>query len=44
MQLRYVFLLALLGTFSTTATAEPIARLTTHRATECPAPCPRAVP
>lgn len=42
MQLRYMFLLALLATFATSATAEPIARLTTHRAAECPAPCPRA--
>ena len=37
----YLFLLALLGAFATSATAEPIARLTTHRAAECPTPCPR---
>jgi pimeloyl-ACP methyl ester carboxylesterase len=42
MRSRYLFLLALLGTFATSAMAEPIARLTPHRAADCPAPCPRA--
>lgn len=42
MRLRYMALLAaLLGNFSGSATAEPIARLTTHRAAECQAPCPQ---
>ena len=39
---RYLFLLPLLGTFATSAMTEPIARLTMHSASECPAPCPRA--
>jgi pimeloyl-ACP methyl ester carboxylesterase len=38
----YLLLMALLGALATPAMAEPIARLTTHRATECAVPCPRA--